>query len=31
VPANVTYVLRNVGDKPLRILDVPQVQVLEGC
>lgn len=31
VPANVTYVLRNVGDQPLRILDVPQVQVLEGC
>jgi hypothetical protein len=31
VPANVTYVLRNVGDQPLRILDVPEVQVLEGC
>ncbi len=31
VPANVTYVLRNVGNQPLRILDVPQVKVLEGC
>lgn len=31
VPANVTYVLRNVGDQSLRILEVPQVQVLEGC
>ena len=31
VMANVTYVLRNVGDQPLRILDVPQVQVRQGC
>lgn len=31
VMANVNYVLRNVGDQPLRILEVPQVQVLEGC
>ena len=30
-PANVTYVLRNMGERPLRILEVPQVQVLEGC
>jgi hypothetical protein len=31
VPATVVYNLQNVGDKPLRILRVPQVQVLEGC
>ena len=30
-PANVTYVLRNMGERPLRILEVPQVQVLAGC
>ncbi len=29
--ANVTYLLRNVGDQQLRILEVPQVQVREGC
>jgi hypothetical protein len=27
----VVYNLQNVGDKTLRILKVPQVQVLEGC
>jgi hypothetical protein len=31
VPVTVTYNLQNVGDKPLRILQIPQVQVLEGC
>ncbi len=29
--AEVTYEITNVGDEPLRILDVPEVQVLEGC
>jgi hypothetical protein len=29
--AEVSYVLRNVGDQPLRILEAPQVEVLEGC
>lgn len=29
--AQVTYTLRNVGDQPLRILEQPQVQVVEGC
>jgi hypothetical protein len=29
--AEVTYTLSNVGDQPLRILELPQVQVLEGC
>lgn len=27
----VTYVVRNVGDEPLRIAEVPTVEVLEGC
>lgn len=27
----VVYDLQNVGDRPLRILQVPQVQVREGC
>ena len=27
----VTYNLQNVGDQALRILEVPQVEVLEGC
>lgn len=27
----VVYNLQNVGDQALRILEVPQVQVLEGC
>jgi len=32
VPVKVTYNLQNVGDhQPLRILQTPQVQVLEGC
>jgi len=29
--AQVTYTLRNAGDQQLRILELPQVQVLEGC
>lgn len=29
--AQVTYTLRNVGDQQLRILELPQVQVVEGC
>ena len=31
VPVEVTYNLQNVGDQPLRILEIPKVQVLEGC
>jgi hypothetical protein len=31
VPAEVTYVVRNVGDQTLRILETPPVEVLEGC
>jgi hypothetical protein len=31
VPAKVTYNLQNVGDQPLRILEIPKVQVLQGC
>lgn len=31
IPVDVTYSLQNVGDKPLRILEVPKVRVLEGC
>ena len=31
VPVKVVYNLQNVGDKPLRILRLPKVQVLEGC
>lgn len=27
----VTYNIKNVGDQALRILSVPEVQVLEGC
>ena len=29
--AEVTYVLRNVGDKPLQITRTPIVEVVEGC
>jgi hypothetical protein len=29
--AEVTYEIRNVGDQPLRIVETPQVEVLEGC
>jgi hypothetical protein len=29
--AQVTYTLSNVGDQQLRILELPQVQVVEGC
>src|SRR5689334_1725202 len=31
VPVDVTYNIQNVGDQPLRILEAPKVQVLEGC
>ncbi len=31
VPVQVVYNLKNVGDQALRITDVPQVKVLEGC
>jgi hypothetical protein len=27
----VVYNLQNVGDQPLQILEIPRVQVLEGC
>jgi hypothetical protein len=30
-PAEVMYEIKNVGDQPLRIVSVPEVQVLEGC
>lgn len=29
--AEVSYVVRNVGDQTLRIVETPQVEVLEGC
>jgi hypothetical protein len=29
--AQVTYQIKNVGDQPLRILETPTVQVVEGC
>jgi hypothetical protein len=29
--ARVIYMITNVGDQPLKILERPQVQVLEGC
>jgi hypothetical protein len=29
--AGVSYQIRNVGDQPLRILETPRVQVIEGC
>ena len=29
--AQVTYQIKNVGDQPLRILETPHVQVVEGC
>ncbi len=31
VTVDVVYNLQNVGDQALRIVEVPQVQVLEGC
>jgi hypothetical protein len=31
IPVEVTYNLQNIGDQPLRILETPIVQVLEGC
>jgi hypothetical protein len=31
VPVEATFRVRNVGSQDLRILDTPQIQVLEGC
>src|SRR5688500_4662311 len=30
-PVQAAFRLRNVGDKPLQILDEPQVELIEGC
>jgi hypothetical protein len=29
--AQVSYQIKNLGDQPLRILETPHVQVIEGC
>jgi hypothetical protein len=29
--AQVSYQIKNAGDQPLRILETPRVQVIEGC
>jgi hypothetical protein len=31
VPIRTTFRLSNVGDQPLKILQTPQVQLVEGC
>jgi hypothetical protein len=31
VPIRTTFRLSNVGDQPLKILDSPQVRLVEGC
>ncbi len=31
VPIRTTFRLSNVGDQPLKIVDTPQVELVEGC
>ena len=31
VPVRTTFHLSNVGDQPLKIIDTPQVRLVEGC